>query len=703
MKLVSKSKLKMCLYNFKTQTIIFFLVINAINIQAQNKYNLNSKKPNIIYILTDDLGIGDLGVFFQNQRRLENNRNKPFTVTPYLDAMAKKGAMLNQYCAAPVCAPSRASFLSGQSQGHANVRDNQFDKALADNYTVGNVMQKVGYHTIAIGKWGLQGGGEKKSEDKNWPAHPLKRGFDKYMGYIRHGDGHEHYPKEGISRGPKEVYEGYNEISASLDKCYTGDLFTAYAKNYIIQHEKGKDKNEPFFMYLAFDTPHAVLELPTQAYPKGFGLKGGLQWTGKPGAMINTASGKPDSWFDPTYNNATYDDDSNSATPEVPWPDVYKRYATIVKRIDNQVNDILQLLENLKIADNTLVVFTSDNGPSIESYLKDEPIKANFFESFGPFDGIKRDLLEGGIRMPTLAYWPGRIAAETKMVEPSISYDWLPTFLDMANYSAPIISDGVSLLPALTGKSDKNKSQIYLEYFEKGNTPDYKEFSPSHRRKKRGQMQMLRLQDTVAIRYNIQSPEDDFEIYDILKDPKQENDLSKTENLKAMQKFLKAKVLQSRLADSSAKRPYDGAIIPGKGITSSLKKGWKMTNYEVNTDWISAPAIESVQIINSLDFKGEKNSYLFSGYVNIPEDGHYTFSLKTEGKAFIRLHDIALIDEDSNYKSGTLKSQTLHLAKGFHPIKLYSKSNGAKPKVQFQLNKQGEAQKDISEFVFSAF
>ncbi len=702
MQSLNKSRLYFLLLSSRKQAVIFILLLSAISIQAQNMQKLNSKKPNIIYILTDDLGIGDLGVFFQNQRRLENNRNKPFTITPYLDAMAKKGAMLNQYCAAPVCAPSRASFLSGQSQGHANVRDNQFDKALADNYTVGNVMQKIGYHTIAIGKWGLQGGGEKKSEDKNWPAHPLKRGFDHYMGYIRHGDGHEHYPKEGISRGPKEVYEGYNEISASLDKCYTGDLFTAYAKNYIIQHEKGKDKNEPFFMYLAYDTPHAVLELPTQAYPNGFGLKGGLQWTGKQGAMINTASGKPDSWFDPTYINATYDDDNNSATPEVPWPNVYKRYATIVKRIDNQVNDILELLEDLKITDNTLVVFTSDNGPSIESYLKNEPIKANFFESYGPFDGIKRDVMEGGIRMPTLAYWPGHIASKTKLVEPSISYDWMATFLDMADYRAPVISDGVSLLPALTGKAEKNKSQVYVEYFENGNTPNYQEFSSAHRGTKRGQMQMLRIQDTVAIRYNIQSPEDDFEIYNIEKDPKQEHDLSETEDLKVLQKYLKAKVLQSRLADSSAKRPYDGAIIPAKLPKSPLKKGWKITNYDVNTEWISAPETQATKHINNLSFKGGKNSFLFSGYVNIPEDGRYTFSLTTEGKAFTRLHDIALIDEDSNYKSGTLKSQTLHLAKGLHPIKLYIKSDGAKPKVQFQLNKQGDAPKDISQFVLSA-
>src|SRR5690606_38069180 len=155
-------------------------------------------------------------------------------------------------------------------------------------------------------------------------------------------------------------------------------------------------------MYLAYDTPHAVLELPTQAYPEGSGLNGGIQWLGKPGHMINTASGTVDSYMYPQYARATYDDDNNAATPEVSWPDTYKRYASVNCRIDEQVADILQLLKDLKIDDNTLVVFTSDNGTSAESYLP-EPYKPDFFNGFGPFDGIKRDLYEGGVRVPAIA------------------------------------------------------------------------------------------------------------------------------------------------------------------------------------------------------------------------------------------------------------------------------------------------------------
>ncbi len=674
---------------------------NLLKAQTKEKVTQNSteqKKPNIIFILMDDLGVGDVGVFFQNQRRLANQRNKPFTITPYLDQMAKKGAILEQYCAAPVCAPSRSSILLGQSQGHANVRDNQFDKALADNYTLGNVMQMAGYSTSAIGKWGLQGGGEKAGKQK-WAAYPLKRGFDYYMGYIRHGDGHEHYPKEGLYTGKKEVYEGYNEISSSLDKCYTGDLFTASAKKQIINHINS-NKPKPFFMYLAYDTPHAVLELPTQAYPKGFGLRGGLQWTGKPGAMINTASGKPDSWIDPQYLNATYDDDNNPNTPEIAWPNVYKRYATITKRIDNQVHDIITLLKDLKIDENTLVVFTSDNGPSVESYLK-EPYRANFFGSFGRFDGIKRDVLEGGIRIPTIAYWPKHIQPQT-MVSASISYDWMNTFLDAAGYAAPVRSDGVSLLNRLTGKKNDDKSQIYIEYFNNGKTPDYPEFDASHRNLKRGQMQMLKLGDTVAIRYNIKTANDDFEIFDIRKDPKQTNNLAKKQDLKELQTYLKGRVLQMRLTDTTARRPYDDALIPADKV-KGLIKGISFVNYQTNTPWIAAPKpnqqssfTTSLSIINS-----ELNDSFFDAYVLVPEDGQYQFNLKSSGKAFLKIHNIALIDEDYGYKQQQ-KSETLNLAKGYHHIKIYYKKIGAKEisSITLTWNSLGSAAQDITNSLY---
>ena len=181
-----------------------------------------SSKPNIIFILTDDLGYGDIGVFFQNQRKNSGDPSKPYVLTPHIDQLAKSGAQLTQqYCNAPVCAPSRASLLTGVKQGNAHVKDNQFDKALENNHTIATVLKKAGYTTIAIGKWGLQG---EKEEAPNWPSHPLKRGFDHYFGYMRHADGHEHYSVEGVYRGKKEILEDYTNVVAWLNKCYTKNL-----------------------------------------------------------------------------------------------------------------------------------------------------------------------------------------------------------------------------------------------------------------------------------------------------------------------------------------------------------------------------------------------------------------------------------------------------------------------------------------------
>ena len=152
------------------------------------------------------MGYGDVGAFFQNARAAAHNRAKPSEYTPQLDKLAAEGVQMRQhYCPAPVCAPSRASLMLGVTQGHANVRDNQFDKALANNHTLASVLRQAGYATVAVGKWGLQGAGRNPTE---WPAYPTKRGFDYFFGYARHKDGHEHYPKEGLYDGPKEVWDG---------------------------------------------------------------------------------------------------------------------------------------------------------------------------------------------------------------------------------------------------------------------------------------------------------------------------------------------------------------------------------------------------------------------------------------------------------------------------------------------------------------
>ena len=288
---------------------------------------------------------------------------------------------------------------------------------------------------------------------------------------------------------------------------------------------------QALFYVLAFDTPHAVLELPTQAYPSGGGLQGGLQYLDKPGHMINTASGTIDSWMDPEYENTTYDDDINPATPEVSWPDGYKRYATVTRRIENQIGDLIKLLQDLKIDENTLVIFSSDNRPSSGSYLPNVAYEPNFFDIFGPFDGIKRDVLEGGQRVPLIARWPGQIPKNTVVTTPSISYDWLPTFTELAGFPAPVNGDGVSLVPILTQEGTPQKSSIYIEYEHDQRTPSYKEFAPNNRSRIRKQMQMIRLDDLVGIRYNIQTADDNFEIFNVLKDSHQSHNLADDENM----------------------------------------------------------------------------------------------------------------------------------------------------------------------------
>jgi len=672
---------------------IFWLTgFSATTVKAQ-------KKPNIIFVLTDDMGYGDVGVFFQNQRKRSGDRSKPYELTPNLDIMAANGARFTQqYADAPVCAPSRASLLSGVNQGNASVRDNEFDKQIENNHTIATVLRQAGYNTVAIGKWGLQG---VKEEGPNWPAHPLKRGFDSYYGYMRHKDGHEHYPFEGIYDGKKQVWSDYSEVSAGLSKCYTTDLWTAAAKKYIITHQKGKNAAKPFFMYLAYDCPHAVIELPTQAYPQGGGLKGGVQWLGKPGHMINTATGNVDTYRYPEYENATYDDDNNPATPDVPWPDTYKRYATATRRIDDAVGDIMHLLADLNIADNTLVVFTSDNGPSIESYLP-ASFKSNqptFFGSYGPFDGIKRDCWEGGLRMPTIVEWPSHIGRDKVITMPSMLSDWMATFAVVAHIQPPARTDGVSLLPVLTGKGEQQNSLVYVEYYEGGKTPNFKEFEASRRGRKRDQMQVIRMGDLVGVRYQIKTADDDFEIYNAITDPKEIDNLALKPGYESTQAQMKAKVLQARHADTEAPRPYDSVAIPSVDITTKLLPGIGWKYYKGSFPWVAnSMGLTAISEGTSPGIDGNKTSGMpgmlcYEGFINIPADGFYTFSLQSPGKAYVRLHEATLIDADFGYVPGKMIEQRVRLKAGMHPVKFnYLIPLKTTSKIQFLCkNDKGES------------
>jgi arylsulfatase A-like enzyme len=670
----------------------------AAAVVGQGAETKSAPRPNIVFILCDDLGYGDVGVFYQNERAALHDPGVPFFVTPHIDTLARDGVRLQQhYCAAPVCAPSRASLLTGLTQGHANIRDNQFDKALADTHTLGTVLRQAGYATAAVGKWGLQGsakpGGTEEDEEGSaarWPAFPTKRGFDFYFGYVRHKDGHFHYPKED----GREVWEGDREVSAGLDLCYTTDLFTARAKKWITDHT-ATHREQPFFLYLAYDTPHAKLQNPPCAYPTGGGLEGGVQWTGKPGAMINTATGKMDDWMHPDYANATWDDDHDSASPPVPWPDVQKRYANDVRRIDDCVGDVLQLLKDLKIEDNTFVVFTSDNGPSIESYLT-EAYRPTFFRAYGPFDGIKRDTLEGGEREPTLARWPRGIPGGRVDNHASGHWDWLATFADLAGVPALAASDGVSLLPSLTGRGKQRPGTVYVEYFNKGKTPDFEDFVPAHRGKKREQMQTIYLDGYKGIRYNVKSADDDFGIFDLSQDPHEAHNLAGEPKFVDLQATFKARVLQVRKPNPSAERPYDEALVPSVASPPSSEPGLTWSLFQGEWPWMPdfrtlAPAKtgESQQIELTMASADRPFGVSFNGYFVAPHDGEYTFTVDSDTGAMLLLHDIRVIDEPMKKSAGKF-SVSVRLKAGWHPLRLLYRHAAGEARLEFTCQREGE-------------
>lgn len=672
-------------------------IIGSLQLFAQNK---PGKQPNIIFILADDQGYGDIGAFFQNQRAQLQDPSKPFEITPHLDKLASEGAMLTQYyVAAPICAPSRASLMLGVSQGHSNVRDNQFDKALDDNYTMPNTLRTLGYTTALIGKWGLEGNDKYDLNGYQWPAHPLKRGFDYFFGYMRHADGHEHYPKEALYRkywaeNGKVVWQNTANITPKLDKCYTPDLWTAAAKKYITDQVRGKLQPKPFFLYLAFETPHAVQELPTQAYPPGGGLHGGMQWIGRPGHMITTASGTPDSYIYPEYANAIYDDDNNPSTPGRPWPSTYKRYATANRRIDDAVGDLVQLLKDLHIDNNTLIVYTSDNGPSDESYLPEDrfpPNRPTFFASFGPFEGIKADTWEGGVRLPAIVRWPGHVPAKKVITTPAINYDWAPTFIDAAGQPVPQRMDGISLLPVLTGKGIQRNPTVYVEYHGEERTPDYAAFAPAKRGRVRGQTQLLRIGDYVAVRYNIQSADDSFEIYNVVKDPAELHNLAGTPDqqfavkspfadssgsvsVSAFQSYVHDRVLQLHHIGVGSPRPYDNALVPAIKIANPLP-GLNWSSYTGNFSWIPQtaglrPAAAGRAAFPELNENAKrlKTLTVFTGYIAAPRDGAYTFYMACDGRSFLRIHDIQVIDADYGYPGNLIRQETIFLKAGLHPF-----------------------------------
>ena len=664
---------------------------------------LFAKQPNIVFIFTDDLGWGDLGVFYQN-----NSQHDKTHRTPQLDRLAAAGIQMRaHYCPAPVCAPSRSSLLTGVHQGNAVVRNNQFDKELEDNHTLGSVLREAGYRTCMIGKYGLQGGPKEKQQTgtpDDWPSYPTKRGFDEFFGYVSHYAGHLHYPNDPwklANDGHKGVPDlwhsdasGDYEISESLSKCYTTDLFTARAKHFLKTHVDQRS-DQPFFLMLNYDTPHAALQIPTVPYPAGTGIAGGLQWTGgsNPNSIaqpaINTAKGEVDSFIHPDY-------------AEKPWKDVEKRFATMVRRIDSAVGDLNATLEQLGLAENTLVIFTNDNGPHHEAYLAGEKwgsasYTPQAFQSYGPFDGTKRDCWEGGIRMPTLAWWKGNIAANQIDNRPSQFHDWMATLCDVAQVPTPARCDGVSLLPTLTGEGEQADGLIYIEYENGGKTPNYGDFGANRRSRPRKQMQVIRMtgEDGTlfkGVRYNIKSAEDDFEIYDVEKDVDEANNLAGTSPaMIRLQAQMKTRVLQVRSPNGSATRPYDTAPIPASDRAES---SYEVRRVDLPSSVSYVPALvgESETIVDriKLNTQGKLSFvaprpgiYEITGSFRVENTGARVIDLSSDSSCFMRLHQGHLIDLK---KSGKASSSPRVLAQGRHPFTLTIRVEKAGAKTTWSIH-----------------
>lgn len=650
-------------------------------------------RPNIIFILCDDLGFGATGPTFQNERAARGARTEPFFATPSLDRLAAEGVQLQRhYAAAPICVAARASLLLGLTQGHSPIRDNAFDEALPDRPTLASVLRRAGYATAVIGKWGLQGGGEDSTEESGtaagaspnspdgWVSYPTKRGFDFFFGYVRHKDGHFHYPKED----GREVWENDREVSADLDLCYTTDLFTARTKRWIVEHRERS--SQPFFVYLAFDTPHAVMAYPSTEYPAGGGRHGGVQWTGRPGAMLNTSTGAKDTWCDPAVAAQTWDHDGDPTTPEQPWPDVQKRFATSLRRIDAAVGDLMQLLRDLGIDRETLVVFTSDNGPTPESYLRKNPCDPDFFDTAGPLGGLKRDTLEGGVRVPTFVSWPGVIPAGKLDSSVSGQWDWLATFAELAGFAAPAFSDGVSLVPRLTGRGAPLRSTAYFEYFNARKAPGYDALPAMYRDRPRRQMQTVHADRFVGVRYDVQSAQDDFEIFDLENDPKQENNLA-AQLGREWQREFKARALQARRPEPSARRPYDDAPVPA-AIVGPLKKGrLRGAVYEGRWEWVpdfrALQPVETraVERIGAALLNAKAGGLAFSGYFYAADDGDYAFHVTSDRGAVLFLHEARLVDDVAS-RPGEERSGVIRLAAGWHPFRLYSRHVASEARLE---------------------
>lgn len=422
----------------KTLLVLLAFLVTGITVNAQEKKSKkqNNKLPNIIYIYADDLGYAELGSYGQQKIK-----------TPNLDKMAAEGMRFTQhYTSIPVCAPARAMLMTGKNGGKSYIRGNHelggFPDSTergqmplkAEEFTVAELLKQKGYATALTGKWGL---GMHNTEGS-----PNNQGFDYYYGYLDQKQAHNYYPTHLWENGKWDsLHQPFITVHKRLDstkatdkdfdyftgKTYAPEKMTEKALAFIDQN-----KTKPFFLYMPYTIPHVSLQAPMDYVQKYIGLFNERPYYGQQG-----------------YSSTKYP---------------LSTYAAMITYLDAQVGIIMQHIKELGLDDNTLIMFSSDNGPSFNG-----GVDVKFFNSVAGLRGLKMDVYEGGIRMPFIARWPGKIKAGSVSDLVSVQYDLMATLADLTGQKAPP-NDGVSYLPTLLGKNkqQKNREYIYFEYPEKG-------------------------------------------------------------------------------------------------------------------------------------------------------------------------------------------------------------------------------------------
>ncbi len=468
------------------RTLISFLTVTLAatcfatpNASAQESTSAaqSLKKPNVVFILADDLGYRELGCFGQKRIR-----------TPNLDELAKQGMRLTQhYSGNAVCAPSRCVLMTGKHPGHAFVRSNRSTPPegqwpIPDSeVTLAELMKEQGYATGAFGKWGL--GGPDSS------GRPLNQGIDRFFGFNCQAHAHSYYPSylwddeahveldnDPPVPGHASLAEGADPLDPKSYEPFKGQDYAPDRINEQALEFIRTNKDRPFFLYYPTIIPHVALHVPDEEL--------------NPYRELG--------WEDPPFTRSSGYGYTPHFTPRA-------AYAAMITRMDRYVGNVLRLLDELDLADNTLVVFSSDNGTT---HL-DQEVDYEFFDSVGELRGLKGSLYEGGVRVPTIVRWPGKVAAGSTSDRISGFEDWMPTLMEAvgAKDAIPENIDGISLLPTLLGQSQEERPYLYREF------PSY------------GGQQTIRVGPWKAVRQDMSKGNLQVELYNIA------NDVGETKNV----------------------------------------------------------------------------------------------------------------------------------------------------------------------------